>query len=165
MKRFFFIIVLVVSLLLPSCRVKRNVQTSEHSSYSNVERLEFRRLDSLWNSLSETTKLRIEFYPVDDSPTTDTVQADADASKSSTTGKTNSGISHGAVKSVEIVSTTEITSMSTTEVDSVVSDSVSAENDRCLAKQTAAGHDYGWWIIIAVAVALAIFFYFKFFRL
>ena len=159
MKRSFFIFLLLVSLFFISCRMKRDVQTHEHKSYTGVEKLEFRRLDSLWNSLLETTTLHIEFYPPEGSnnitTTTDTAQADADDKP---------GISQGAVKSVDITFTQETTTVATTKVDSVATASESSEEEASLGKQTSAGHDYGFLVYCAIVAALLFVVYFKIWR-
>ena len=159
MKRSFFIFLLLVSLFFISCRMKRDVQTHEHKSYTGVEKLEFRRLDSLWNSLLETTTLHIEFYPPEGSnnitPTMDTARAGADDKP---------GISQGAVKSVDITFTQETTTVATTKVDSVATTSESSEEEASLGKQTSAGHDYGFLVFCAIVAALLFVVYFKIWR-
>lgn len=135
MKRLIFLF-LAVSLLFVSCRAKRNV-TAERGSFGAAGTLEFRRLDSLWNSFSETATLHIEFYPEPGITGADTQEADTvAASQAADAGPASA---HRAVKSVDVTFSKEVTSLAATAVDSVVNDVVCYDAERSVEEKVSAG--------------------------
>lgn len=61
MKHFLFIMTLI--LVVTGCRASKESKTRSERTTATVAALELHRVDSLWSSLVERLKYKIEFYP------------------------------------------------------------------------------------------------------
>lgn len=58
-----FSVILILSLVITGCRASKESKTRSGRTTATVAALELHRVDSLWSSLVERLKYKIEFYP------------------------------------------------------------------------------------------------------
>lgn len=63
MRNIFSVILLILSLFITGCRASLESKTRSGRTTATVAALELHRVDSLWSSLVERLKYKIEFYP------------------------------------------------------------------------------------------------------
>lgn len=179
MKDFLFIVLLVLlSCFLGGCRAKSETSSSRSSTVAAEIGVELRKADSLWSSLAESSRLKIEFYPPyynigAEMPTTESLgtgtsiaftgsrspaaplgQAVADLGTFPFTGDCGGGL--GAVKSIEILTekTEDMGGIRTT--DSVSGQKSYTKETRQEERASEARHDNGTVAILAVVAGLVV---------
>lgn len=63
MRNIFSVILLILILVVTGCRASKESKTRSERTTATVAALELHRVDSLWSSLVERLKYKIEFYP------------------------------------------------------------------------------------------------------
>lgn len=140
---------------------------------TTVSGLESRRVESLWDFLAEKYNIHIEFFPPQYTSTEETLQGNAPslalAADSLGLGTIREGIGGlGAVKSIDINTERESSTVSTTASDTTAVFKTETEESKHEHKTAEAGHDNGTVAIVSAAatlvLALLAFLLFKYFR-
>ena len=171
MRSYFSIFVLI--LVVSGCRASLESKTRRERTSASVAALELRRVDSLWGSLVERLKYKIEFYPATglhtniqgspetpENPTRERTlppsPADPSAAALGLGGVASLGSGCGSVKSIEITAERAEGVAATHEVDSVLEAATNETEVRQTEKASEARHDNGTVTIVAVAAAVAL---------
>ncbi len=176
-----FSVILILSLVITGCRASLESKARRERTTATVAALELHRVDSLWSSLVERLKYKIEFYPatglhtnIQESPeavgnpprerTLSPSPADPSAAllgQSTFLGGNGGGC--GSVKSIEITAEREEEYSGTAKVDSASQ----AENHNTEVRQTEkaseARQDNGTvaTVCIVFAVSLLVYLFLK----
>lgn len=144
-------VIIIVALILTSCRAKRSVSTTQHQQSASTSAAETHKADSLWASLLEQTYIKIEYYQ------NNLCSSDSTAAAMVTQqGGASILPPQGNIKSIEIIHKQEMQTAQTTKIDSVAVADTFTENSETIEKETAAGHDYGFLVFLAVGAALVL---------
>lgn len=145
-------VIIIVALILTSCRAKRSVSTTQHQQSASTSAAETHKADSLWASLLEQTYIKIEYYNQNNLGSSDSTAA------AMVTQQGGASIlpPQGNIKSIEIIHKQEMQTAQTTKIDSVAVADTFTENSETIEKETAAGHDYGFLVFLAVGAALVL---------
>ena len=176
-KDFLFILLLIWMGFLGGCRAKSETSSSRSSTVAAEIGVELRKADSLWSSLAESRRLKIEFYPsfynIDSelavgngtsiaftgsrSLAAPLGQAVADVGTFPFTGDCGGGL--GAVKSIEILTekTEDMGGIRTT--DSVSGQKSYTKETRQEERASEARQDNGTVVGLAVVGAVAVVLY------
>ena len=176
-KSFLFIMTLILGLVsLAGCRAQRETSTRETRTTSDEIGMELRRVDSLWSSIAEKFRFRIEYYePNEQNNLPEHPESGSrPAAPCSTLPASNVGLGDkiplgggmGAVKSIEISTERTEDRSSITAADSVVEQKTATTATLQEDKTTVARQDNGTWTIVSIvaAAALLIFLLVKFYR-
>ena len=143
-------VIIIVALILTSCRAKRSVSTTQHQQSASTSAAETHKADSLWASLLEQTYIKIEYH-------NESFNLDSTVPASVTLqGSAVVLPPQGNIKSIEIIHKQEMQMAQTTKIDSVAVADTFTENSETIEKETAAGHDYGFLVFLAVGAALVL---------
>ena len=177
MRNVFFIMTLILGLVsLAGCRAQRSVKASESRTRLDEIGVELHRVDSLWSTLAEKFRLRVEYYePNEQNNLPENPESGSrPAAPSTTLPASNVGLGDkiplgggmGAVKSIEISTERTEDRSSITATDSVAEQKSASQATLQEDKTTVARQDNGTWTIVSVvaAAALLIFLFVKFYR-
>lgn|GEM_PF-6101915 len=173
-----FSVILILSLVITGCRASKESKTRSERTTATVAALELHRVDSLWSSLVERLKYKIEFYPATGLHTN--IQESTEASGNSPRGVQASslhpadpsaallgqstflggnGSGCGSVKSIEITAERAEESSGTAKVDSASQ----AENHNTEVRQTEkaseARQDNGTVATVCIVFAVSLLVY------
>lgn len=153
-------VIIIVALILTSCRAKRSVSTTQHQQSASTSAAETHKADSLWASLLEQTYIKIEYFQPSEGDTVDHNESfSLDSTVPASVTLQGSAVvlpPQGNIKSIEIIHKQEMQTAQTTKIDSVAVADTFTENSETIEKETAAGHDYGFLVFLAVGAALVI---------
>lgn len=173
MRRTFFSILFVLSFVITGCRASLESKARRERTTATVAALELHRVDSLWSSLVERLKYKIEFYPatglhtniqesteaLGNPPREQTLSpspADPSAAllgQSTFLGGNGGGC--GSVKSIEITASREAETQSLSLTDSTA-DCKSAETmESDTEKASESRQDNGTVATVCIVLALA----------
>ena len=169
-----FSVILILSLVITGCRASMEAETRIGRTTATVAALELHRVDSLWSSLVERLKYKIEFYPATGLHTN--IQESTEASGNSPRGVQasslhpadssaalldlptflgGSGGGCGSVKSIEITASREAETQSLSLTDSTA-DCKSAETmESDTEKASEARQDNGTVATVCIVLAVA----------
>lgn len=172
MRRFFFIIIVILSVgFHAGCRAKLDTSSSTSRRQTDVIGLELRKLDSLWRSSSERQTLKIEFYPAmtglhipEVLESLDCLQGSPEAAPELFMAAAQShqggailpaGGGMGAVKSIEITTEKEETVQNVNATDSTYKSTIASKEDCESSVVSEARQDNGTVATIAIVFAVA----------
>lgn len=173
MRSFITIMGLVLGCLLIGCRASKESKARYERMSTDEIGVELRRVDSLWSSIAERLKYKIEFYPAIEQcpgkPENTGKEPHVPAAPSSTMPATvfghtsqngSVGGGMGAVKSIEFTVEHDAQTVAATQVDSSYNSNTATKETHQGQKASEARQDNGTvaTVSIVAAVALLVFF-------
>lgn len=168
MKSLLYIMILVLGCFLIGCRASKESKARYERTNTDEIGVELRRVDSLWSSIAERLKYKIEFYPaIEQGPGLPLQAAQSNIMPATNVGHTSPkgsvGGGMGAVKSIEFTVEHDAQSGTATQVDSSYNSNTATTETLQEQKASEARQDNGTvaTVSIVAAVALLVFFLLK----
>ena len=166
MRSFITIMILVLGCFLIGCRASKESKARYERMSTDEIGVELRRVDSLWSSIAERLKYKIEFYPatinrgpgLPEEAAQSTTMPATNVGHTSPKGSVGGGM--GAVKSIEFTIEHDAQSGTATQVDSSYNSNTATTESLQEQKASEARQDNGTVATVSVvaAVALLVFF-------
>ena len=162
MKSLLYIMFLVLGCLLIGCRASKESKARHERMSTDEIGVELRRVDSLWSSIAERLKYKIEFYPatinrgpgLPEEAAQSTTMPATNLAHTSQKGSVGGGM--GAVKSIEFTVEHDTQTVAATQVDSSYNSNTATKETHQGQKASEARQDNGTVATVSIVAAVAL---------